>query len=190
MHDRFNDLRRIMDDLFFERTVKRDHGKIAKIFPVVSITALVIFAVFLNGIPILFGYNIIYFTGMVTFGLSYLEYRLIKSLNIEYQIEITNDNFQVSKITNGKKIEPLADFSIKDCESIGSITSDKFNDDIEQVEYALNCTSKRNYEVTDDIWYVFITQEGVKYIIIFDYDSEMYPIFRRYNPRATQRQDV
>ena len=53
-----------MEDLFFEKTVKRDNGKMGKIFPVVSITALVIFAVFLNGIPILFGYNIIYFTGM------------------------------------------------------------------------------------------------------------------------------
>ena len=179
-----------MEDLFFEKTVKRDNGKMGKIFPVVSITALVIFAVFLNGIPILFGYNIIYFTGMCTFGLAYLEYRLIKSLKIEYQIEITNDNFQMSKITNGKKRELLADFSIKECESIGSITSDKFNDDIDQVDYALNCTSKRDYDVCDDIWYVFLTQEKVKYILIFDYDSEMYPIFRRYNPRATHKQDV
>ena len=96
----------------------------------------------------------------------------------------------MSKITNGKKRELLADFSIKECESIGPITSDKFNDDIDKVDYALNCTSKRDYDVCDDIWYVFLTQEKVKYILIFDYDSEMYPIFRRYNPRATRKQDV
>ena len=179
-----------MEDLFYEKTVKRDHGKMGKVFPVVSITALVIFLVFLNGIPILFGYNIIYFTGMLSFGLCYVEYRLIKSLNIEYQIEITNDNFQVSKITNSKKIELLADFSIKECESIGALTSEKFSEDMKNVEYSLNCTSKRNYDISDDVWYVCLTQEKIRYILIFDYDEQMYPIFRRYNPRGTQRQDV
>lgn len=179
-----------MEDLFYENCVKRDHGTMGKLFPVLSITALVIFMVFLNGIPILFGYNIIYFTGMISFGLCYLEYSLIKNLNIEYQIEITNDSFEVTKITNQKKLDLLADFSIKDCEYIGPVTSDRFTDDLEKSEYSLNCTSNRVYNISDDIWYVFITQDKIKFTVVFNFNEEMYPIFRRYNPRGTKRIDV
>ena len=179
-----------MEELFYEKCVKRDQGTMGKLFPVVSIIALVIFMVFLNGVPILFGYNVIYFTGMMSFGLCYLEYRLIKNLNVEYQIEITNDSFEVTRITNSKKMDLLADFSIKDCEYIGAVTSDRFQDDVQHSDLVLNCTSLRNYNIDDDTWYIFITQEQVKYVLIFEYDPEMYPIFRRYNPRGTQRTDV
>ena len=179
-----------MEDLYCEKTVKRDMGKKRKIFPVVLITALVIFMVFLNGIPILFGWNIIYFTGMASFGLCYLVYRLIKSFNIEYEISVTNEIFEASKIINLKKKELLASFSIRDTEYIGSVTSDRFKDDLEKAEFTLNCTSKQEYEISDDIWYVCITQEGVRYNLVFEYDPEMYPIFRRFNPRGTQRVDV
>ncbi|MBP5180853.1 MAG: hypothetical protein J6127_06165 [Clostridiales bacterium] len=176
-----------MEDLFYESNVKRDQGTMGKLFPVFSIIALVIFLVFLNGIPILLGFNIIYFTGMVSFGLCYLVYRAIKSLNVEYSIEITNDSFEVSKITNTKKIDILADFSIKEAEYIGSVTSDRFNEDLGKAQFTLNCTSKRQYEISDDNWYVFLKQEGVDYIVIFEFDPEMYLMFRRYNPRKTQQ---
>lgn len=176
-----------MEDQFYENNVKRDQGTMGKLFPVFSITALVILLVFLNGIPILFGYNIIYFTGMISFGLCYLLYRTIKNMNVEYSIEITNDNFEVSKITNKKKIDVLADFSIRDAEYIGSVTSDRFNEDLNKSQFVLNCTSKREYEISDDNWYVFLKQEGVDFIVIFEFEPEMYPILRRYNPRKTQQ---
>lgn len=179
-----------MEDLFYEKTIARDQGKMGKLFPVFSIIALVIFIVFLNIIPILFGFNIIYFTGMVSFGLCYLEYRLIKSLVVEYQIEITNDQMDVSKITNHKKIEPLASFSLKDCEYIGAVTSDRFNEDQQKADFSLNCTSQRVFDTTDDNWYICITQDKIRYDLIFEFDPEMYPLFRRYNPRGTMRTDV
>lgn len=179
-----------MEDLFYDKTVERDQGKMGKLFPVFSIIALIIFMVFLNVIPILFGFNIIYFTGMLSFGLCYLLYRVIKSFIVEYQIEITNDQFDVSKVTNHKKIELLASFSLKECEYLGSVTSDRFNEDLDKAEYSLNCTSKRIYDISDDIWYISITQDKVRYNLIFEFDPEMYPIFRRYNPRGTQRTDV
>ena len=179
-----------MEDLYCEKTVKRDLGNKRKVFPVVIITALVIFLVFLNGIPILFGFNIIYFTGMISFGLCYLVYRIIKSLNIEYEISLTNEEFEASKIINLKKKELLASFSIKDCEYIGSVTSDRFKEDLEKADFTLNCTSKTEYDISDDNWYVCITQERVRYNLVFEFDPEMYQNFRRYNPRGTQRVDV
>ena len=186
MHGRFNDLRSFMEDLFFESCVKRDHGTKGKLFPIVTVTALVIFMVFFNGIPIIFGYNIIYFTGMISFGLSYLVYRINKNMNIEYQIEITNDNFEVTKITNRKKMEMLSSFSIKECEYIGPISSDRFADDVNKADFTLNCTAYKDYDISDDIWYVFLTQDRTPYMVIFEFDEQMYPIFRRYNPRGTK----
>lgn len=176
-----------MEDIFVEKSVKRDYGRMGILFPVFSITALVIFLVFLNGIPIIFGFNIIFFTGTVSLLLSYLLYRIIKGIrNTEYQIEITNDRFEISKVTDQKKIEVLAGLSIRDCEYIGPVTSDRFGSDLKEAEYSLNCTSKREYDLSDDIWYLCITQEKVRYNIIFEFDEQMYQVFRRYNPRGTK----
>jgi hypothetical protein len=175
-----------MEDFFCEKTVKRDHGKKGILFPVFSIIALVIFLVFLNGVPIIFGINIIYFTGMVSFGLCYLLYKLIKKFDYEYQIEITNDSFEVSKITNKKHIDVLASFSLKDADYIGSVTSDRFKDDLSKAEFSLNCTSLPEYSISDDVWYITVNQERTQYIVIFEFDEQMYPIFRRFNPRGTQ----
>ena len=175
-----------MEDFFYENNVKRDHGKMGKVFPVVSIISLVIFLVFFNGVPILFGYNIIYFTGMISFGLCYLEYRLIKNLDVEYQIEITNDRVEMSKVTNKKKIDMLADFSIKECEYIGPVSSDRFEEDLRQSDFSLNCTSKRDWITCNDLWYFYLTQDKTPFIIIFEFDEQMYTVFRRYNPRGTK----
>ena len=176
-----------MEDYFYESNVKRDQGKIGVLFPVFSIIALIIFIVFLNTIPILLGFNIIYFTGMISFGLCYLLYRMIKNLhNVEYQIEITNDMFEAARVTNQKKLEVLADFSLKDTEFIGPVTSDRFRDDISNSDFNLNCTSKREYEIKDDIWYIKVVQDRNVYNLIFEFEPEMYQVFRRYNPRGTK----
>ena len=89
-----------------------------------------------------------------------------------------------------KKIELLASFPVKECEYIGPVTSDRFGDDVGKSEYVLNCTSIRKFEMNDDTWYFFLTQEKVTYIIVFDFDDQLYPHLRRYNPRGTKRIDV
>lgn len=178
-----------MEDLYFDKTVKRDNGPLGKVFPVVSIIAAVLFIVFFNAIPILMGVNIIYFTGMVSLGVGYLVYRANVSLRVEYQIEITNDQFELTKITNNKKNDLLADFSIKEAEYIGCVTSDRFNDDLSKSEFCVNATALKQYCINENNWYIFITQNKTSFIIVFPFDEEMYPIFRRYNPRGTMKHD-
>lgn len=175
-----------MDSFVYENIVKRDNGTLGKVFSVVSIIALVIFIIFFNGIFILMGLNIIYFTGMISFGLCYLLYRVIKNQNIEYEISIVNDQFSVARIINGKKREQLADFSIKDCEYLGPLDSDRFNDDLQNAEFCLNCTDVRQPQ-GDDYWYAFCTEGSYKYIVMFVYEEEMYDQFRRFNVRRTYR---
>lgn len=176
-----------MEEIFYEKTVKRDNGPLGKVFPVVSIIATTIFIVFFNVIPILMGVNIIYFTGMVSLGLGYLVYRANVSLKVDFQIEITNDQFELTRITNNKKNELLADFSLKNPDYIGCVTSDRFEDDLAKASFCLNATSLKKYCINEKNWYIFITENNTPYVIIFEFDEEMYPAFRRYNPRGTQK---
>ncbi|SCW27787.1 hypothetical protein SAMN02910456_00273 [Ruminococcaceae bacterium YRB3002] len=175
----------MLQDSFIEVHYKRDNGTFGIMFKIFVIVALVIFAIIFNGVPILLGYNIIYFTGLITFGLSYLVYRIIKRLDLEYEIEISNDVFDVARIVASRKREELASFSIKDCEYIGPTTSDRFSDDSEASEFVLNVTDMRKITPSDAVWYAFVKQEGISYIVAFVFKDEMYPVFRRYNPRKT-----
>ena len=170
---------------FIEVHYKRNNGTYGVVFTVSIIAALVILAVILNGVPILLGYNIIYFTGLITFGLSYLVCRIIKRLDLEYEIEISNDLFDVARIIARRKREELASFSIKDCEYIGPSTSDRFQEDSDNSEFVLNITDMRSLTPRDDVWYAFVKNEGISYIVAFVFKDEMYPVFRRYNPRKT-----
>jgi len=177
-----------MEDLFFERNIKRDQGSLGIVFPILAGLALLIFLAFFNVIPILMGFNIIYFTGMISFGLIYLLYRVCRNvLKVEYELSITEDSFEVVKIIDARKREDLVEFSIKDCEYIGSVTSDRFKEDLEKADFSLNCTSKRKYNLSDDIWYALVTADHSKYMVVFEYEEDMYPMFRRYNPRGTQK---
>ena len=173
----------MLQDSFIEVHYKRDNGAYGVLFKVFIITAAVIFMFVLNAVPILLGYNIIYVTGLISFGLSYLVYRIIKNQNKEYEIEISNDAFDVARIIGGKKREELASFSIRECEFIGPTSSDRYAEDTEKSEFVLNVTDGRMIERSEDVWYSYVVQGNLKYVVAYVFKEEMYPVFRRYNPR-------
>ena len=173
----------MLQDSFIEVHYKRDNGAYGVFFCIFIILAAAILIAVLNSVPILLGYNIIYFTGLISFGLIYLVYRIIRNLSIEYEIEISNDLFDVARIIAGRKREELASFSLRECEYIGPTSSDRFSDDSSCSEFVLNVTSDRKVQLSDDIWYAFVSQNGMKFTVVFVYKDEMYPVFRRYNPR-------
>ncbi len=175
------------EDLVFEDLVKRDNGKLGKLFPVFSITAFILFAVIFNLAPIiLFNYNGIYFTGMLTLGVGYLVFRAIKNLNIEFEYEILNDMMTFTKILNGKKRIVLTEFSIRNCEFIGPVTEDRFIDDADRTDFSFNCTGKRDVDIDSDmVWYTLVSDNSGRYAVFFDFSYDMYPIFRRYNAHRT-----
>lgn len=173
----------LVKDSFIEVHYKRDNGVYGVLFKVFLIGAVVVFTFVLNIVPILLGYNIIYFTGLISFGLYYLVYVLIKRQNIIYEIEMSNDIFDVARIIGDKKREELASFSIKECEFIGPTDSDRFSEDSGKAEFSLNVTDQRKITPCPEVWYAFVEQNGLKYIVAFVFKDEMYQVFRRYNPR-------
>lgn len=175
----------MLEDTFVELCYKRDNKKYRIMFAVTASIALLIIILFLNVGPILFGKNIIYFTGMISFGFVYLLYRIVRNMNMEYEIELSNDQFDVARIIAKRKREELASFSVKDCDYIGPVTSERFGKDRDNSEFVLNVTPDSKIEIDDKNWYAFVSQQGDKYIVAFTFKDEMYPVFRRYNPRNT-----
>lgn len=172
------------NDFSFEDSIRRDNGTMGKIYPIMAFTAALIFVFFLNAIPIIvYGKNIIFFTGMISFGLLYLVYRSCKKLKFEYELEIVNDIFSITKVIDQKKRIELCEFSLRDCEHIGPVTEERFPDDKIKGEFDYNCTSRRKFELSENTWYALVNSDGFSYVVIFEFRKPMYKIFRRFAPR-------
>ncbi|MFA6828016.1 MAG: hypothetical protein WCQ74_00590, partial [Saccharofermentanales bacterium] len=112
----------MIDEIFIERLTKRKLSSIDFVYFLFVISGSFIFAVALNYIPFLFGWNIIFITGVLTIGFGFLIYLLLRRRMVEYEMILTNDNVSITRIVSKKIREELADFSLRDCEYIGSVT--------------------------------------------------------------------
>ncbi|MBO4460225.1 MAG: hypothetical protein J5778_06175 [Clostridiales bacterium] len=174
----------MFQDSFVEYRVVRDNKLTGVAFKVVAVIATAMFIVFLNMISFIIGYNVILLTGSISVLIIAGVFLLLKGQYTEYEIEIVNDNFNGAKIKGKRKREELCDFSLKDCQFIGPVTSPKFSELSNKAIYKLNFTSSREYPVNDDVWCV-MTSGNAPYMVIFEMKPDMYPVFRRHCPRYT-----
>ena len=175
----------MLDDVFVENYVKREKTIANSLFTVFSITACIVLIAAVIFIPMFLGYNVIFFSAVIAFGIGFLVYILNKRQNVEYETSLTNDNFTISRILYETKRELLADFSVKDCKKIAPVTDDEFDSYYKQASLHLNATRYKDFERKDSNWFCFVETDGVKYIVIFEFQEKMYKAFRRYNPRNT-----
>ncbi|MBP5655921.1 MAG: hypothetical protein J6X33_10475 [Clostridiales bacterium] len=176
----------MFEDYFVEsHTVRNSKGEnIAFAFALIFVLLVVL--VLINGIPLLLGYNLALVTGSVSVLLIWGTVILItRRSHVEYEIEIVNDIFDGAKIMGKNKREELCEFSIKDCQAIGPVTSSKFSEFSDKALYRLNLTSNKNYPVEDGIWFA-MTGGTSPYMVIFEMKPDMYKVFRRFNPRHTE----
>ena len=150
----------MLQDSFIETSVKRKTGFTEVFFNTFLVTACILTVFFVNFIPFSLGYNAWFITGIISFGIVAGVVIIIKRESKIYEIEMSNDLVDCAVIHSDNKRDDLMSFSIKDCEYIGPVTSDRY-------------------------WYFLVTNEGYKIMIVFHYKEEMYPVFRRYNPRGT-----
>lgn len=177
----------MLNDSYIVKIAKRKLQPINYAFMVITSIATLIFVLLFNIVPIIFGYNIIYFTGIISFFIVVGVVILIRNMSFEYEIEIVNDSFTINKIVAKRKRRFITDFSIKDCLAIGPCSSPKFNEAVKSSAFTLNCTEERNYDPSSsDNWFCRVKTEDVEYSIVFPFTDEMYPVFRRYNPRNTE----
>lgn len=175
----------MLQDSFIETSVVRKTGFTEVFFNTFLISGAIALIFFINFIPLTFGLNIWFITGIISFGIAAGVVIIIKREKKEYEIEISNDLVDCAIIHGDNKRDDLVSFSLKDCDYIGPVTSDRFDSDMENANYVLRMTDFKNFDIEDKYWYWAVTNEGIKLVIVFMYKDEMYQVFRRYNPRNT-----
>lgn len=175
----------MLQDSFIEvHFVKENKNK--GLFTVIWLICLIVIILLINMLPFLFGFPyLLLLTVSLSFALAYGFSYLKKRLKKEYQIEITNEYFEISRIVGDSNCQELLNFSIKDCEFIGPVTDDRYKDYISKVDFNLNITPDDVLVTKEENWAVYLVQEGRKFLVAFPFKEEMYPVFRRYNPRYT-----
>jgi hypothetical protein len=176
----------MLQDSFVETSVKRKNGISEVLFNTFIITTAIIAVFFSFLIPIYTGYNLYFISGILAFGIVAGTIVLIKRQHKEYEVEISNDLVDCAVILGDNKRDELISFSLKDCEYIGPVTSDRFNSDRENANIVIKMTDYKQFDIEDTYWYWLLPTEGIKVMIVFMYKEEMYPVFRRYNPRGTK----
>ena len=175
----------MLQDSFIETSVKRKTGFTEVFFNTFLVTACILTVFFVNFIPFSFGYNAWFITGIISFGIVAGVVIIIKRESKIYEIEMSNDLVDCAVIHSDNKRDDLMSFSIKDCEYIGPVTSARFESDKNNSNLVIKMTDFKNFDIDEKYWYFLVTNEGYKIMIVFHYKEEMYPVFRRYNPRGT-----
>ena len=176
----------MLQESFVETSVKRKNGLTEVIFNTFLIGIAIVAIFFAFFVNFIIGENYFFISGIVSFGIVAGVVILIKRQNKIYEIEISNDLVDCATILGDNKREELISFSLKDCEYIGPVTSDRFNSDKESSNIVIRMTDYKQFDINDNYWYWLVTDEGMKILIVFMYKEEMYPVFRRYNPRNTK----
>ena len=175
----------MLQDSFIETSVKRKNGIAEVVFNTFLVTTAIIAVFFAFLIPIYTGENLYFISDILAFGIVAGTVVLIKRQHKEYEIEMSNDLVDCAVILGTNKRDELISFSLKDCEYIGPVTSDRFKSDKEKANIVIKMTDYKEFEIDEKYWYWLLPTEGIKVLIVFMYKEEMYPVFRRYNPRGT-----
>ncbi len=177
----------MLQDSFIESLTERKNGAKGAVFIISSTLLCLILIVLITFIPFLFwGPEVWPITAFVCVALVFGLYRILKRQHKEYELEISNDIFECAVISGKEKRDELVSFSLKECEYIGPVTSDRFNSDRKNANFLVRLTERTEFPIDDDHWYCCLTQDGYKFVVVFVFKPEMYKVFRRYNPRATK----
>ena len=175
----------MLQDSFIETSVRRKNGISEVLFNTFLITTAIIAIVLCFIFPLYVGENLYFISGILAFGIVAGVVILIKRQHKEYEVEISNDLVDCAIILGDNKRDELISFSLKDCEYIGPVTSDRFKTDKEKANITIKMTDYKEFDIDEKYWYWLIPTECIKVMIVFIYKDEMYPVFRRYNPRGT-----
>lgn len=177
----------MIEDLFIEKSIARENSKSKFVKTTLCIALTIFFLLFVYVFEILFfGTQLIFVAGVISFFAVFLCIKIVKSLSAEYEVSITNDLFNLSKILSKSRREDLVEFTIGECEKIAPLTSDSFNEYFGKAQIKMNATAKRKFIVSDMNWFCYLEISHTRVIVIFEMDPRMYKAFRRYNPRNTE----
>ena len=177
----------MVEDSFIENLVVRKNGINGVIYTMTVIALAFILIIGINVVPLMFFGSEVwpitsFFSVAIVFGVVWL----LKNQHKEYEFEMSNDVFECASIKGKNRREELLCFSIKECDYIGPVTSERYGRDCSNSNIVIKLTDLKDFPMDEKYWYFCLTHEGLKMVVVFMYKPEMYQVFRRYNPRATK----
>ena len=164
----------MLQDSFIEGLVERKNGINGVIYTVTAIVVALVLVVIINLVPFMFiGSDVWPITSFASVALIFGLVWLLKQQHKEYEYEMSNDVFDCATIKGKNKREELVCFSIKECEYIGPVTSERFSRDKSQANITLKLTDLADFPSDEKYWYFYLTHEGIRFVIVFMYKPEM-----------------
>ena len=169
-----------MKDVFIEKIIARKNGPFELFIKILSVLSFLTVAVFINSITFLLRVNFLGLTIAITLGLAYLTFRLIRSVDSEFEYSITNDEFTIDRIVAKTKRKRIFSSSCRDFSLSAAVDSDHYVEALEK-DVALYDFSSR--DAISPLWFFCIRQKNIEKLVIIDFDPRFVEVFRRYNPR-------
>ncbi|NLT11158.1 MAG: hypothetical protein GXY06_01935 [Clostridiaceae bacterium] len=169
-----------MKDIFIEKIVARKNGPFELFIKILSVLSFITISVFLNSITFLIRVNFLGISIAITIGLAYLTYRMIRSVDSEFEYAIVNDEFTIDRIVAKTKRKRMFSASCKDFSLSAAVDSDHYVSALEKNVALFDYSSRSG---TSPLWFFCIRQKNVDKLIIIDFDPRFVEVFRRYNPR-------
>lgn len=166
-------------DVYVERRMEKKRDKVMTVL--VILTALMFsVAVFFILTPIISNYTT-YFAPLLIVVVWYFAYRIIRSTHIEYEILITNQWFDLDKITAQKDRKRLIETSIKDFTEFGKYDKTRLNKDKFKTKiYAYNLGD-------ENLYYLGVHDKKLgETLLVFSADDEMLTAIRPHLSRKVK----
>ncbi len=174
-------------DIYSETLIKRkltdkDQKKVKLLFAAIIISSMI----FILGIPALafkIGIPFLPTISLVLFGVFlYIIWRVLKSMQIEYEYIITNDNLDFDKIIAQKKRTRVISVDLKEIEEIGVYDAKRFvNSNAKKIDVSRIENSVENFYIL----YSHPTEKRV--LIVFKPDAAMLSALKKALPPRLSR---
>ena len=127
--------------MFVEKLVKKKKRTADTALAILIIIAAISLTLLLFLVPFMFDLSLLYLPIIVTPGVIYVAYRMIASLNKEYEYSFTNDMLTIDRITSKKRRKNLYSGSCKDIQAAASMDGDEIDAYLDESMFHLDVRS-------------------------------------------------
>ena len=171
----------MLSDVFLEYLIKRekdkkDHLTVAGIILGALIVSVTVFILGMGFLPAFSGIWFLLFA-----VIWYFTYIFISLQGVEFEYILTNSEFDIDKIAAKRKRTRVASFDFKNAEIVANINDAKHNNlYLNNNLKVLDFTSNSQYK--DNVYFIIITIDGERVMILFEPTARMLENIHRFNP--------
>ncbi len=162
-------------DVFLEKIVKRNRT----IFDALIIVGIIVLALSLILIVLSLQFLSAFMPFLVV-GIGYISYVFIRNRSIEYEYIVTNGELDIDMIIAQKRRKRIFSGNCKDFEMIAKLTSGKYDHNTQSIKKRITAVSSMQ---SQDIYFISLTKDGEKTLVMFEPHAKMVDSFKKYIPR-------